>query len=81
MEYAIEYSLFIFLRKIYTKNETLSWHANLNGFQTHCHILKELYEVLVYNGGCVISIIFGEGSLRYIYIFNFIYLFIWVSYG
>jgi len=76
VEYATEHSLFILLLKIETK-KNLSLHANLNGFQSHCHILKALYEFLVFDG-CMISIIFGEGSFRYIYIYIFIifYLFL-----
>jgi hypothetical protein len=61
---------FIFLQVFTPPKKKLVMTCKFECFQSHCHILNEFYEFL-----CMMdaSIIFGEGSFRYIYF--------WVSYG
>jgi hypothetical protein len=72
MKYAIEYSIFIFIFHISasfhtpkTKQIKLVMTCKFECFHSHRPILKKNYEFF-----CMMdaSIIFGEGSFRYIYI-------------
>ncbi len=53
----------------HTHTQKLVVTCKFECFQSHCHILKEFYEFL-----CMMdaSIIFGEGSFRYTYIYMYL---------